>query len=47
MDNDESVDSNNKRSTIKMFDITKEFTYVGEWNSQTFLTDKVYPINDL
>lgn len=46
LDNDESVDSNNKVSTIKMYDITEDFTYVGEWASKTFGTEQVYPIND-
>jgi hypothetical protein len=46
LDNDETVDSTNKKSTIKMFDITGDFTYVGEWTSKTFGTDQVYPIND-
>lgn len=46
LDNDESVDSNNKVSTIKMYDITEDFTYVGEWTSKTFGTQQVLPIND-
>lgn len=29
-----------------MFDFTNDFTYVGEWNSKLFGTDKLYPIND-
>jgi hypothetical protein len=46
LDNDETVDSNNKQSTIKMFDFTNDFTYLGEWSSKTFGTDSLYPIND-
>jgi hypothetical protein len=29
LDNDETVDSNKKQSTIKMFDLTDDFTYLG------------------
>lgn len=46
LDNDESVDSNHKLSTIKMYDITDEFMFVGEWTSKTFGTNQLYPIND-
>lgn len=46
LDNDETVDNNNKRSTIKVFDITDDLLFLTEWDSSTFGTDKVYPIND-
>ncbi len=47
LDNDETVDSNKKQSTIKMYDFTDNFTYEGEWTSKTFGLDQYYPINDL
>ena len=47
LDNDETVDSNKKQSTIKMYDFTDNFTYEGEWTSKTFGIDQYYPINDL
>lgn len=47
LDNDETIDSNNKKSTVKLFDIsTTEFTFVGEWDSKLFGTTDLYPIND-
>lgn len=47
LDNDETVDSNRKHSTIKMFDFTDQFTYLGEWSSKSFGMNQIYPINDL
>ena len=29
-----------------MFDITDDFTFLGAWDSKTFGTDQIYPIND-
>ena len=46
LDNDETIDSNNKKSTIKCFDLTKDLKFVGEWTSKSFGTEELFPIND-
>jgi hypothetical protein len=47
LDNDESIDSNNKQSTVKIFQLDEALTFVDEWNSRSFGTTEIYPINDL
>ena len=47
LDNDETIDSNNKHSTVKVFKIDKNsIQFVQEWNSETFGVDGL-PINDV
>lgn len=41
------IDSNYKKSAIKVFDITYDLNFIGEWNSKHFGTQEIYPINDL
>ena len=49
LDNDETIDNNKKLSTIKVFSLTGDasLNFITEWDSQTFGTDLLYPINDL
>ena len=49
LDNDETVDTNNKYSTVKVYSAKKgQLNFVEEWDSSSFgTTGDVYPINDL
>ena len=48
LDNDETIDSNKKLSTVKVYEIKGDaMTFSQEWSSSSFGTDSVYPINDL
>ena len=48
LDNDETIDSNKKSSTVKIFEITDDaLIFSQEWSSTVFGTEIVYPINDL
>ena len=33
LDNDESIDSNNKYSIVKTYELTNQTKYISEWNS--------------
>lgn len=46
LDNDEMKDNVDKKSVLKLFNVGKEFFYMGTWDSTTFGTDELYPIND-
>ena len=46
LDNDETIDNNNKYSTLKVFVLGDDLTLVAEWDSKSFGTDILYPIND-
>ena len=46
LDNDETIDNNNKYSTLKVFVLGDDLTLVAEWDSNSFGTDILYPIND-
>jgi len=46
LDNDETIDNNNKYSTLKVFLLADDLTLVAEWDSKAFGTDILYPIND-
>jgi hypothetical protein len=48
LDNDETIDSNKKLSTVKVYEIKGDaMTFSQEWSSSSFGTDTAYPINDL
>lgn len=47
LDNDESLDSNNKKSIVKMLDLSANLDLLATWNSQTFGAHPSLPINDL
>lgn len=47
LDNDETIDSNNKQSTVKMFQLGSQLTFKGEWDSLSFGTIDKFPINDI
>lgn len=47
LDNDETVDSNSKKSIVKMLDLSANLDLLGTWNSETFGAPKSLPINDL
>lgn len=47
LDNDETIDSNSKYSTVKVFSVVEEqFQFVTEWDSRSFGADSLLPIND-
>lgn len=46
LDNDEYINSNNKRSTLKVYQVKDDLIYIAEWNSKSFGLLNVYPIND-
>jgi hypothetical protein len=46
LDNDETVDSNSKKSFIKLFAVSDDLEFLGEWDSRTFGTQDLLPIND-
>ena len=47
LDNDETVDSNSKKSIVKMLDLSANLDLLGTWNSETFGAPASLPINDL
>ena len=47
LDNDETVDSNSKKSIVKMLDLSGNLDLLGTWNSEIFGAPASLPINDL
>jgi hypothetical protein len=46
LDNDEYINSNNKRSTLKVYEVKDDLVYLAEWTSKSFGALEVLPIND-